>query len=306
MAVVVGHDADVSVADDYLAGLDPVSDGWNREDAGEFIAAVADDPAWLREEKLLRCATRPVMAAVIRFAVDQWPGQDASQDATWEADAAFARRELEVHRHAGIAPEMTDLALGLLDWIAERTGRWEDRDFGALVRAQVDELLEARRRGHERGQMLRQHRGHLPSLVCSACWALRHPADHYFRQAQVMVADDRLRELLAAQIARLSRAYQRLSAADQPHAGADVVAELEVRGPVGHGWREPIATTVLTSSSSDIAAGDQLGLRLVADPDAPFNGTLVSVGAGERWIVCADRIENDMILPLDGTRRLSA
>jgi hypothetical protein len=84
-------------------------------------------------------------------------------------------------------------------------------------------------------------------------------------------------------------------------------AELEVLEPVERGWSEPVATTVLASQTPSVSVGDRLGLRLVADPNATsFNGTLVSVRDGERWLTYAHRLEDRTIVPEDGTRRVAA
>jgi hypothetical protein len=48
---------------------------------------------------------------------------------------------------------------------------------------------------------------------------------------------------------------------------------------------------------------EQIAVRLVEDPDGPFNGTLVSFLDGERWLICARELEDGTLLPLDGTRR---
>ncbi|MDQ6732066.1 MAG: hypothetical protein M3022_17705 [Actinomycetota bacterium] len=46
-------------------------------------------------------------------------------------------------------------------------------------------------------------------------------------------------------------------------------------------------------------------VRLVEDPDGPFNGALVSLLACERWLLCARELADGTLLPLDGTRRLA-
>jgi hypothetical protein len=79
-----------------------------------------------------------------------------------------------------------------------------------------------------------------------------------------------------------------------------------VLGPINARWRDPILTTVRAANTDAVTVGEQIGLRLVADPDATFNGTLVSVRAGERWLTVADAIRDRTIIPRDGTRRLAA
>jgi hypothetical protein len=293
-------------ADSYVAERTTSEDEWDRESAEEFRRSVADAPEAQRAEELLRSATQPVIRSVIRFAVDQWPGVDASEDATWAAVAAIARRNVTVQREAAIAVGMAASVLGVLDWVDERIGSWKDQDFDSLVRARVDELLDAARRGRERGRALRQQRGETPWTACPACWALRHPADHYFRQARANTTDDRLAELLDAQIEELSCAYQQLRAEHHAHDQAELIVEVDVVGPVGSGWTEPVPTTIRARQGRGASIGDRLGLRLVADTGAPFNGTLITVRPGERWSVCADHADDATITPIDGTRRLAA
>jgi hypothetical protein len=181
---------------------------------------------------------------------------------------------------------------------------WNDQDFPSLVRSRVDGLLDAGRRGHELGMRLRH--GQIASLACSACWLLRHPGDHYFQLARARVSEPRLCALLDAQIAVLSDRYYRLSAGHRAHKAADVILELGVVGPIGADWRKPVPATVQTANTDGLTVGQQVGLRLVADPDAIFNGALVSVRAGERWLTVGDGIPNHTIIPRDGSRRLAA
>jgi hypothetical protein len=102
----------------------------------------------------------------------------------------------------------------------------------------------------------------------------------------------------------LADSYQRLAARQVDTNQPELVVELEVLAPVGHGWTEPVATTVLTSQTPSVSVGDRLGLRLVRDPKATsFNGTLVSVRGGERWLTYAYRLQDRTIVPEDGTRR---
>jgi hypothetical protein len=53
-----------------------------------------------------------------------------------------------------------------------------------------------------------------------------------------------------------------------------------------------------------VPIGAQVGLRLVTDRDATFDGTLLSVLSGERWLVCGTLLDDGTLLPSDGTRRL--
>ncbi|MGO9975130.1 MAG: hypothetical protein ACLP01_20470 [Solirubrobacteraceae bacterium] len=194
----------------------------------------------------------------------------------------------------------------MLDWVEAHIGNWDANGFPSLVRSRVDGLLDAGQRGRERRMRLRETRDQIPPLACMACWVLRHPGDHYFRLARDTATDARLRELLDAQIALLSDRYDRLSAGHDAHQSDDVIVELGVLGPLSAGWREPVPTTVHAANSDAVRVGGQIGLRLVADPDATFNGTLVSVRAGERWLTVVDVIRDRAIIPRDGTRRLGA
>jgi hypothetical protein len=49
-----------------------------------------------------------------------------------------------------------------------------------------------------------------------------------------------------------------------------------------------------------------MAVRLVEDFDGPFNGTLLGLLAGERWLLCARELRDGTVLPLNGTRRLAA
>lgn len=290
----------------YLAEIGAPDDEWDRETAAELVESLRDVPAVARDEELLRYAAHPVMSFMIKFAVKLWPGMDSSEDATWAATVALARREIAVNRDAGIDGGLGELNLGVLDWIEGRIGRWDDQAFPSLVRARVDGLLDARRRGRERGMRLRQRDSPVTSPPpTSTGWALRHPSDHYFRSARDSASDERLCELLDAQISLLADSYDQLAAqaAQEP---ADLVIELGVLHPVASGWSQPVATTVLAVETGAASVGDQLGLRLVADPAATFNGTLISVRAGERWLTYANRLQDETIVPTDGTRRTAA
>lgn len=296
----------MSIAGGYLAEIDAPDVGWERESVREVLESLRDEPALVRDERLVRSAVDPVVPFAIRLAVGRWPGHDVGEDAEWAAAAALARRRLTVWKEAGTEGASTELAVGVLDWVEDHIGRWDAQDFPSLVRSRVDGLLDAGRRGHERGMRLRETRGQIPPLACSACWVLRHPGDHYFRLARDTATDARLCELLDAQIAVLFDRYDRLSAEHHIHQSDDVVLELGVLGPIGAGWREPVPTTVHAANTDAVTVGEQIGLKLVADPDATFNGTLVSVRAGERWLTVADGIRYRTIIPRDGTRRLAA
>ena len=84
---------------------------------------------------------------------------------------------------------------------------------------------------------------------------------------------------------------------------ADVICEMQVlRSSVGH-WKEPLPAVVTESIKGNTRPDEQIAVRLVEDPDGPFNGTIVSVLAGEQWLTCAREQPDGTLLPLDGTRR---
>jgi hypothetical protein len=293
-------------ADAYLAELNVADEERDRDSAVEFVASMSDLPARVREEELSRYAAAPVMGIVIGLAGGRLLGMDASEDAALVSMAGLARRELQVQRDAGIEAALVEPGLSLVDWVDERAGSRENPEFEALVRFQVNGLLEARARGRERGRLLRAQRGDPPAHACSGCWALRHPVDHYFRRARGEATDPRIRELLDAQIARLSGVYKRLSAAHPAHDRADDVVELDILAPTPSGWRQPITTSIAAVHRGEGRVGERRGLRLVADPAAPFNGMLVSARAGERWLICAKHLDDATLVPIDGSRRISA
>jgi hypothetical protein len=134
---------------------------------------------------------------------------------------------------------------------------------------------------------------------------LRHPTDHYFRMARASVTDPWLHGHLDQQIAMLAPSYAALARQDwsTEQARADLVAEVQVSDRVPAGWHEPIPATLIGVQHGSLSVGSQLGIRLVADPAAPFNGTLLSVLAGERWLICGELLDDETVIPADGTRR---
>jgi hypothetical protein len=61
---------------------------------------------------------------------------------------------------------------------------------------------------------------------------------------------------------------------------------------------------VLHRHAGDAQPGSTLAVCQVENPDAQFNGTLVSTLPQERWQICGHRRDNGSILVSDGTRRL--
>jgi hypothetical protein len=299
----------MGIADIHLAEAGEPRDEWDREHAVEIAQWLRDADPVLRDAELLYWAAQPVIGQMIHL-MHRWPGTDASEDAELTAAVALSRRQIVVFRAAGIDGGMADLNLAVLDWVDAQMQWRDDPEFASLVRARVDGLLDAGRRGRARGRMRRQTSSSPKAPRSSsnlAGWLLRHPTDHYFRSARANSTDNRLRALIDAQIDLLGDRYVRLADGHVATNQAGLVAELEVLAPVAHDWREPVATTVVATQTLSVSIGDQLGLRLVADPDAEtFNGTLISVRGGERWKTCAHRLKDGTVVPDDGTRRIAA
>jgi len=299
----------MGIGDLHLAAVGAPCDEWDREHAAEIMQSLPDaDPA-LREAELLYWAAHPVVRLMIDLMLDRSPATDVSEAAELTAAAALSRRQIAVFRAAGVDGGMADLNLAVLDWVDAQANGQDGPEYALLVRERVDGLLDASRRGRERGRRLRQSSGapQLPRSSFTAGWLLRHPTDHYFRSARANTIDDRLLALIDAQIDLLADSYQRLAARQVDTNQPELVVELKVLAPVVHGWTEPVATTVLASQTPSVSVGDRLGLRLVPDPEArSFNGTLVSVRGGERWLTYAHRLQDGTIVPEDGTRRIAA
>jgi hypothetical protein len=136
-------------------------------------------------------------------------------------------------------------------------------------------------------------------------WLLRHPADHWLRRAALTVSDPRCRGLIDAQIAKLEPSYRELSRMDlaSEEAAAEIICEIEVLDVAWTGWKEPARAIVSAPIKGNTSLDQQVAVRLVEDPDAQFNGTLLDFLAGDRWCVCAREFRDGTLLPLDGTRR---
>ena len=111
--------------------------------------------------------------------------------------------------------------------------------------------------------------------------------------------------MIEAQIAKLAPSYQRLrglnwTATEQV---AEVICEMQVLGTSAGHWQEPISAVVTVSIKGNSSPDEQIEVRLVEEPDGPFNGTIISVLAGERWLTCARELQDGTPLPLGGTRR---
>ena len=84
---------------------------------------------------------------------------------------------------------------------------------------------------------------------------------------------------------------------------ADVICEMRVVGTSLGCWKEPVSAVVTAPIKGNTSLDEQIAVRLVEDPEGPFNGTLVAFLAGERWLTCARELEDGTLLPLDGTLR---
>ncbi|MGH2861241.1 MAG: hypothetical protein ACRDLT_06990 [Solirubrobacteraceae bacterium] len=245
---------------------------------------------------------------MIKLGSGQAPGADATGDASWAASVALARRNVLAQHAAGIDHGLNDDSLRLLDRIDALIAAWSDHDWDDLARRRVQELVDACQQGAQRGKAMRdsaQHTG--PEDGFNIGWLLRHPNDHWLRQAAPTVSDPEVRALIRAQIAKLAPSYQQLCSLDwtAEEAVADVICEMRVLGTSGRwiGWKQPVAAVVTAAVKGTPSLDEQIAVRLVEDPDGPFNGTLVSLLAGERWLVCARELADGTLLPLDGTRR---
>jgi hypothetical protein len=295
----------MTVADDELSRIGSVLDVWDREDAASLGASQEHLPDHVREAFALGEALQPVIGITIKLGADVPPGAEVEKDAEWAAVVALARRDVLANRAAGIDHGLASDHLCLLDRIDAQLGSWPDEDGDALARRRVQELVDARRRGRQRGRRLHQSRQETVAQDdVPVGWSLRHPADHWMRQALATIADPECRRLIKAQIAKLAPNYQQLCAMDwtaSEHA-ADVICEMQVLDVPGH-WKEPLAAVATTLIKGTTTADGLIAVRLVADPDGPFNGTIISVLAGERWLICARELQDGTLLPLDGTRR---
>ena len=295
----------MTVADDRLARIGPELDAWEREDAS--LASVLDDrvPDCAREALALLDALRPIIPIVIKLGAGQAPGTDAAQDASWAASVALSRRALLAQQTARTEHGLAGDSLRLLDRIDSMVGEWSD-EWDEVARRRVQELVDAGRSGRQRGRELRERRQDFePQRHLNVGWLLRHPTDHYLRMATRTVADLECRRLIEKHIARLALNYQELCGLDwtAEEAAANVICEMQVVDTSPGSWKKPVTAVVTKPIKGDTSLDEQIAVRLVEDPNGPFNGTLVSFLAGERWLTCARELEDGTLLPLDGTRR---
>lgn len=149
----------------------------------------------------------------------------------------------------GIDHGLSDDSLRLLDRIDAVIATSRDEDWDDLARRHVQELVDARQRGAQRGRELRGSRQDTePEDDVDIRWLLRHPTDHWLRQAAPSVSDPRCRALIGTQVTKLAPSYQQLCDLDwtAEEAVADVICEMRGLGTPGRwiGWKEPVSAVV--------------------------------------------------------------
>ncbi len=302
------HDVGMTVADDHLARIGSVLDDWDREDAASPAQAHEALPNSAREVLALREALQPIIGIVIKLGAGPAPGADPEEDAEWAASVALARRDVLAQQAAGIDHGLAADNLRLLDRIDALIATWPDGEWDDVARCRVQGLVDARQRGRQRGRKLRQSRQHTePQDSVTVGWLLRHPTDHWLCSAPT-VSDQECRALIETQITKLAASYQQLCDLDwtAEEAAADVICEMQVLSTSPGSWKKPLSAVVTASIKGNTSLDGQIAIRLVEDPDGPFNGTLVAFLTGERWLTCARQLEDATLLPLDGTRRCAA
>ncbi len=303
---------EMTVADNHLARIGTVLDEWYAQDGESDSGCEEELPECAREALALAESLQPIIAITIKLGNGKPPGTDVAGDASWAASVALARRDVRSGQALGFDHGLAHDSLRLLDRIDALIGAREDEDWKRATRQRVQALVDAGRRGRERGLRQRDLRERSPEAESHdsdrGAWLLRHPADHWLRQALPSVADPQCQALLEAQIARLQPTYQQLCALDwtAEEAAADLVCEVQVIETSPGGWKQPLPAVVIASIKGNTSFGQQMAVRLVEDFDGPFNGTLLGLLAGERWLLCARELEDGTVLPLDGTRRLAA
>ena len=298
----------MTVAGEYLAEIGVHQEAWESEQAVADLAAMKAFPDEVRDAELIRAAARPVVWVVIKLAVLAFPGADLDADAEWAAMLSVTRRELLTVKRAGIEAGLVDGHLRLIDIVESRIGVWPEPEWTTAVRVQVQGLIHARDSGRERGQRSRPQEAPAAGIDFAAGSSmLRHPTDHYFSMARASMTDPALMAYLDQQIAAFAPSYLALAARDwsSEETQAEIIVELQICEPIPPGWKDPVPATVVGVRRGSVPIGAQVGLRLVADRDAPFNGTLLSALSGERWLVYGALLDDGTLLPFDGTRRLT-
>lgn len=254
-------------------------------------------------------ALRPINSITIKLGVGPAPGSDPDEDATWAACVALARRDVLAHQTAGIDHGLAANNLRLLQRVDVLLGARHTPGWDQLVRHRVSELVDARKQGRQRGMEFSRLRESDPSAErqeqLPVGWLLRHPTDYWLRLAAPTVADFECRRLIEAQMDVLAPLYRLFCELDwsAEEAAADVVCDVRVLNAERGALREAVLAIVTALFKGDVALDEQVALRAVEDPHGPFNGKLMSVLTGERWLICADQLDDGTLLPLDGTRR---
>lgn len=275
------------------------------------VDADADDglPACAAQALALFEALLPVVGIVIKLGAGPLPGVDASEDASWAAEVALARRQVLNQQAAGTDRGLAADSLRLLDRVDGLIGEWPADSWNDAVGSRVQKLVEARQRGAARGRELRNsHQETDSGNEATVGWLLRHPNDHWLQKAIQRVSDPSCRELIESLIAHLQPNYAQMCGLElaAEEARAEVICEAEIVNVSPGSWKEPVSAVVTAAIKGNATPGQPVAIRLVEDPDAQFNGTLVGLLAGELWHVCASRLADGTLLPLDGTHRRAA
>lgn len=263
-------------------------------------------PACARDALTLFTALQPVIGIALKLGHGPAPGGDANVDASWAAVVALARREVLARQAAGIDRGFAGESLRLLDRIDVLIGEWPADRWVDAVRARVQELVEARERGTVRGRELRRSRPETdPRDWPTVGWLLRHSDDHWLHPAAHGVSDPDSKALIGSLIAKLQPSYDQMRGLDlaAEEAAAEVICETEIVEVSPGRWKEPASAVLTAAIKGNTPVDQQIAVRLVEDPDAQFNGTLVNLLAGERWRICAREFSDCTLLPIDGTRR---
>lgn len=293
----------MTIADEYLAQVGAVLDRLDEEKA---ISDVDEGlPECARETLALFTGLQPIIGITLKLGAGPAPGEAANEDASWAAAVALARRDVLAQQAAGIDHGLAADNLRLLGRIDALIGEWPSDSWDDAVRSRVRELVDARQRGALRGRELRASRQETDSKTWPTVgWLLRHPEDHWLHQAVPGVSDPDCKALIKGQIAKLRPSYDEMCRLDlaAEEAAADVICEMKIVDVSPGRWKAPVSA-VVTAPVRGVERDQGIAVRLVEDPDALFNGTLVGLLAGERWRLCASKLEDGTMLPLDGTRR---
>jgi hypothetical protein len=298
----------LTVADEYLAKIGAHQAAWEEDYPTAALAATQGFTDELRDLYRLRAAAQPVIWVVIKLSAAGFPGADLDADAGWAAMLAVTRQDLLKLERASVDAALVKSHLGLIRIIESKVGLWLESDWVAAVQGRVQGLVDARDSGRHRGlQESSKSAVAEPTVLDNGAWTLRHPPDHFFSLARARMTDPALLKYLDGQIAAFAPSYTALAARDwsSDMSGAEVIVEVQILDPATTDWKQPVQATVVRVHRGSVSPGSQVGLRLVADADAAFNGKLLNVLGGERWLVCGALREDGTLLPLDGTRRQS-